>query len=72
MKTNKMMNKKGIGFGRMLVITVLVLLGLSIWIMTVSIPKVGQSIGTDSTNLINKIELFTIPFPKLKSLINEL
>lgn len=54
MNTNKIIeNKRGIGFGRMLVIIVLVLLGLSIWIMTVSIPKVGQSIGTDSSNSIN-------------------
>jgi hypothetical protein len=50
-----MKNKKGIGFGRLLVIVVLVVLGLSLWIMTISIPKVENSIGTDSKNSIKDI-----------------
>ncbi len=53
-KTRLMRDRRGIGFGRMLAIIVLVLLGLCFWIMTTAVPKIEASIGTDQTNLIEE------------------
>lgn len=47
-------NKKGIGFGRLLVILVFVLLGLTLVILTITNQKVSSSIGSNETNQIDR------------------